>query len=72
MNFTAAEQECRERIIGHILTAKTLTEIAETKQMLQDWVSAHPRDLGIADGFDHLAMSRSIVESREAAQKQAA
>ena len=72
MGFTAAEQECRERIIGYVLTAKTLAEIAETKQMLQDWVSAHPADFGIADGFDHLAMSRSIAESREAAQKQAA
>ncbi len=71
MELTAAEQECRERIIGHVLTARTLAEIAETKQMLQDWVSAHPDDLGVADGFDHLAMSRSIAESREAAQKQA-
>ena len=72
MELTAAEQECRERIINHILTARTLAEIAEAKQMLQDWVSAHPGDLGITDGFDHLAMSRSIAESREAAQKQAA
>ena len=72
MELTAAEQECRERIIGHVLTAKTLAEIVETRQMLQDWVLAHPTDFGITDGFDHLAMSRTIAESREAAQKQAA
>lgn len=67
-----AEQQRREWIISHILTAKTLAEIAETKQRLQDWVSAHPTDFGITDGFDHLAMSRSIAESWEAPQKQAA
>ena len=72
MELTAAEQQCRERIIGLILSAKTLTEIADARQMLQDWTAAHPADLGITDGFDHLAMSRSLAESRETAHKQAA
>ena len=72
MELTAAEQECRERIIGHILAARTLAEITEARQMLQDWISTHPGDLGIADGFDHLAMSRTIAESREGVQTQAA
>jgi len=66
MEFTAAEEQCRERIIGLILTARTLAEIAEARLALQEWVAEHPHDLGVADGFDHLAMSHSIAESREA------
>ncbi len=65
MELTAAEQQCRERTIGLILSAQTLAEITAARQMLQDWVATHPADLGIVDGFDHLAMSRSIAESRE-------
>ncbi len=65
MELTAAEEQCRERIIRMILTAKTLTEIAEARHMLKEWIIGHPNDLGIIDGFDHLAMSRSIAESRE-------
>ena len=55
-----------------ILSAKTLAEITQTRQVLQDWLAAHPDDLGITDGFDHLAMSRSLAESREAVERQAA
>ena len=65
MEFTDAEEQRRERIIGLILTAKTLDEIADARQLLQAWVTEHPHDLGITDGFDHLAMSRSIAEVRE-------
>ncbi|MGI4791580.1 MAG: hypothetical protein ACRYFS_22380 [Janthinobacterium lividum] len=72
MELTATEKQHRERVISLILGAKTLADIIEAKHMLQKWVTAHPEDLGITDGFDHLAMSRSIAESREVAQKQAA
>ncbi len=54
-----------------ILSARTLPEIAQTRQMLQDWLAAHPDDLGITDGFDHLATSRSLAEDREAVVSQA-
>ena len=69
---TAEQEQRRERLISMILSAKTLPEIAQTKQMLQDWLAAHPNDLGITDGFDHLAMSRSLAEDREAAHGQSA
>ena len=36
MEFTAAEKQHREWIIGLILSAKTLTEIAEAKKRLQE------------------------------------
>jgi hypothetical protein len=66
MELTADEEQHRERIIGLILTAQTLAEIADARLALQEWVAEHPGDPGITDGFDHLAMSRSIAESREA------
>ncbi len=69
MELTTDQEQRRERLIGLILSAKTLPEIAQTRQMLQDWLAAHPDDLGITDGFDHLAMSRSLAENREAVQK---
>lgn len=72
MELTADQEQRRERLISMILSAKTLPEIAQTRQMLQDWLMVHPDDLGILDGFDHLAMSRSLAEDREAVQKQAA
>lgn len=72
MEFTADQEQRRERLISMILSAKTLAEITQTRQVLQDWLAAHPDDLGITDGFDHLAMSRSLAESREAVERQAA
>ena len=72
MEFTADQEQRRERLISMILSAKTLAEIAQTRQMLQDWLAAHPEDSGITDGFDHLAMSHSLAEDREAASKQPA
>ena len=72
MELTADQEQRRERLISMILSARALPEIAQTRQMLQDWLAAHPDDLGITDGFDHLAMSRSLAEDREAAPKQAA
>ena len=65
MELTETEQQRRERIVGLILSAKSLMEIAAARQMLQDWIAAYPTDFGITDGFDHLAMSRSIAESQE-------
>lgn len=72
MELTADQEQRRERLISMILSAKTLAEITQTRQILQSWLEAHPDDLGITDGFDHLAMSRSLAESREAERKQAA
>lgn len=72
MELTAAEEQCRERIIGLILSAKTLAEIADARLALQEWSAEHPHDLGITDGFDHLAMSCSIAKSREAVPVQSA
>ncbi len=71
MELTAIQQQQRERIVGLILSAKTLAEISEAKQILQEWMAAHPDDLGLTDGFDHLAMSRSLAERSETAQQAA-
>ena len=66
MEFTADQEQRRERLVSMILSAKTLPEIIQTRQMLQRWLELHPDDIGITDGFDHLAMSYSLAEDREA------
>lgn len=72
MELTNTQCEYREWLIGLILSAKSLAEIAGTRQKLTEWVQEHPDDEGIMDGFDHLAMSQLLAASREAEQKQAA
>lgn len=72
MEFTETQREYREWLVGLILSAKSISEIAGARQKLIEWVQAHPDDEGITDGFDHLAMSQLLAASREAEQKQAA
>ena len=70
--FTKDQEQHREWLIGLILYARTGSEIALTRQELDTWVQQYPEDLGITDGFDHLAMSEGLVEVPILASRQAA
>ncbi|MBV9851503.1 MAG: hypothetical protein JO250_17690 [Armatimonadetes bacterium] len=72
MELTETQEEYREWLIDLVLSANTIPEIAATREMLQQWMEAHPDDLGMMDGFDHLAMSQTIALSHAEGEKQAA
>ena len=66
MDLTKQQDEYREWLIGLVLCARTLPQIETTRQLLQSWVDEHPDDLGIRDGFDHLAMFDYMAHLDEA------
>ena len=72
MELTEEQEEYREWLIGLILSARTLPQIIETRELLRKWVEEHPDDRGIVDGFDHLAMFEYIAELEEAERREPA
>lgn len=45
----------RERLLGQVFAARTLSEIAQAKQALRDWLAEHPDEPGMADAFEVLS-----------------
>ncbi len=72
MELTETQEHQREWLVGVILSAKTLMKIDAARQELMHWLQQHSDDMGLTDGFDHLAMSRLLAQEREAVQSQTA
>jgi hypothetical protein len=54
----------RDVVIQKLLNATTVEEIESAESALRSWVAAHPGDLGMRDGFEHLAMLRDAIEEQ--------
>ena len=58
--------EARERVSEQVLSADTLTEIEAAKQVLREWMKAHPEEQGMRAGFEQLYTIQEIIEGEEA------
>ncbi len=52
----------RERVINQVLSADSLPEIEAAKQLLRGWLTAHPEEHGMRDGFEKLYTIQEINE----------
>ena len=52
----------RERLLDQALGATTLPEITDARVALRDWLTLHPQETGMADGFEQLANMEEIAE----------
>ncbi len=53
------------RIMNQALRARTLPEIAFANHEMDQWVAAHPEDLGIRDAYEVLDNMQEIAEFQE-------
>ena len=58
--------EARERVSKQVLSADTLPEIEAAKQVLREWMKAHPEEQGMRAGFEQLYTIQEIIEGEEA------
>lgn len=58
--------EARERVSDQVLRANTLPEIEAAKQVLREWMKAHPEEQGMRAGFEQLYTIQEIIEEEEA------
>ncbi len=63
--FTALN-EARDRVTRQVLQANSLLEIEAAKQVLRDWLKAHPAEQGMRDGFEQLYTIQEIIEDEDA------
>jgi len=63
--FTALN-EARDRVTRQVLQANSLVEIEAAKQVLRDWLKAHPEEQGMRDGFEQLYTIQEIIEDEDA------
>lgn len=56
----------RTRVINQALCATTFAEIAAANHEMDQWVSAHPDDLGIRDAYEVLDNMQEIAEFQQA------
>ncbi len=56
----------RERVIAQVLDATTLSEISTAHQVLRDWMTTHPEEQGMRDGFEQLSLMQDVAEAEEA------
>lgn len=61
-----AKNEERNRIMHQALRATTLPEIIRAARELDQWVDAHPDDLGIVDAYEVLENMKEIAEFQQA------
>lgn len=59
--------EARERVSQQVLSADTLPEIEAAKQVLREWMKAHPNEQGMRAGFEQLYTIQEMIEAEEAA-----
>ena len=65
-----ALHEARERVNKQVHNADTLPEIEAAKQVLREWMKAHPEEQGMRDGFELLYTIQEIIEIEEAEHTQ--
>ena len=58
--------EARERVSEQVLSADSLPEIEAAKQVLREWMKAHPEEQGMRAGFEQLYTIQEIIENEEA------
>jgi len=58
--------EARESATKLVLSARTLPEIEAAKQVLREWMKAHPEEQGMRAGFEQLYTIQEIIENEEA------
>ncbi len=63
MNY--AEHPERERVLNQALRARTFSEIALANVEMDQWVAAHPEDLGIRDAYEVLDNMQEIAEFQQ-------
>ena len=56
----------RERVTRQVLSARTLSEIEAAKQVLREWMKAHPEEQGMRAGFEQLYKIQEIIEEENA------
>lgn len=61
-----AKNEERYRIMHQALRATTLAEVTHATRELDQWVDAHPDDLGIIDAYEVLENMKEIAEFQQA------
>lgn len=61
-----AKDFARDLVITRVLDANTLPEIEAAKQVLQNWLNAHPEESGMRDGFEQLYTIQEIIEDEDA------
>ena len=62
----------REQVIDEVLSARTLEDCERAKNLIIAWMQEHPRDFGMLDAGEQVAMlldgySQEPVASRKAA-----
>jgi hypothetical protein len=61
MNTLEAE---REKMLEQVLAARTPEAIAAAERLLDNWIAAHPEELGMRDAFEILENRKEILEAR--------
>jgi len=61
--------EARESATKLVLSARTLPEIEAAKQVLREWMKAHPEEQGMRAGFEQLYTIQEIIENEEAERR---
>ena len=63
---TAEIDAARDQVTKIVLSARTLPKIEAAKQVLRDWLKAHPEEQGMRDGFEQLYTIQEIIEDENA------
>ena len=58
--------EARKGNSKQVLSADTQPEIGAAKQVLREWMKAHPEEQGMRWGFEQLYTIQEIIENEEA------
>ncbi len=58
--------EAREQVTKIVLSARTLPQLESAKQVLHNWIEAHPDEQGMRDGFEQLYTIQEIIEDEDA------
>lgn len=66
LKVVSGVDEARERVSEQVLSADTLPEIEAAKQVLREWMRAHPEEQGMRAGFEQLYTIQEIIEDEEA------
>ncbi len=61
----------RERVTQQCLSADSLPEIEAAKQVLREWMRAHPEEQGMRAGFEQLYTIQEIIEQEIIKSKEA-
>lgn len=68
MTQEADVDQARELVTQKVLSARSLPDVREARQVLRDWIKSHPEDEGMRDGFEQLSLMQDIAEEEQASQ----